>query len=387
MKRVGLIDNLSHIASFVEDGFERATAAQVMKATGGNTGNLAFVFGARRMLRNPVTRVGWNWTPGDVRARFDHLVICCANQIGQHADLGGWADRLEQFQLPVTLIGLGAQSDDLRTMPLVPAGTRRFLDYVKNAADAGQPNVAVRGAYTESVLEGFGVRAVRAGCPSLQIARDRDLGRRIVERQARQPPRKVAIAAGNPWHGPSAPLEGLLVDIVDRYGGDYVLQHPESMLQVAFGERTNITQATIDRFLHVYGGRFDYDGMLQWYRRNASVFVDVPNWMRFLSKFDAVVGPRYHGVALAIQANVPGCVVTIDSRTQELCDETAIKNLPVLATRDLSAEQLLEASMWSSGDAERFDANRLAKARQYVAFVDSNGLSPSDHLRSLADGY
>lgn len=43
MKRIGLIDNLSHYSEFLEWGFETATAKQIMAATGGNTGNVAYV--------------------------------------------------------------------------------------------------------------------------------------------------------------------------------------------------------------------------------------------------------------------------------------------------------------------------------------------------------
>lgn len=385
MKRVGLIDNLSNIDQFLAEHFHQASAAEVMTATGGNTGNVAFVFGARKILQNPITRVGWSWSPDVVRKRFDHLVICCANQVGKHADLGGWADRLEQFGLPVTLLGLGAQSEDMMKSPEIPDGTLRFLDYVRRAADTAKVvNIAVRGEYTQAVLDEVGVESTPAGCPSLHISENVELGAEILRCQTDAPFNKVAVAAGNPWHAASAGFEKILVEIVDNYRGEYVLQHPESMLQIAYGERDTITQKTIDRFVEVYGERFDYEGMLDWYRRNASVFIDATNWMRFLRKFEMVVGPRYHGVALALQAGVPGCVMTIDSRTQELCDGTAVKSIPVSLAMTYSANDLLDASRWTSEDAERFDSNRAEKAGAYVSFLAENGLLPSDQLFRIA---
>jgi hypothetical protein len=212
------------------------------------------------------------------------------------------------------------------------------------------------------------------------ISKEPKLGQQILRRQNGNSYEKVAVAAGNPWHGPSAFLERVLVDVVDNYSGAYVLQHPESMLQIAYGETENITEKTVSRFLEVYGERFDLESMLLWYRRNAYTFIDAPNWMRFLDKFDAVIGPRYHGVALALQHAIPGCVFTIDSRTKELCEETAVKAIHMSELQGLDASQLVEVSRWVTDDANRFDANRIAKSRVFIDFLANNGIEPSEHL-------
>jgi len=381
MKRIGIIDNLVDIQSLLENRYHNCDSAEVMKATGGNTGNVAFVFGARQIINNPITRIGWGSDPGIVKQNVDHLVVCCANQIGKHADLGAWADRLEQFSLPVTLIGLGAQSDSYEVEPIVPDGTKRFLKLVTELRiNPEQPNIGVRGAFTRATLQTLGVESIRTGCPSLMISKEPKLGQQILRRQNGNPYEKVAVAAGNPWHGPSAFLERVLVDVVDNYSGAYVLQHPESMLQIAYGETENITEKTVSRFLEVYDERFDLKSMLLWYRRNAYTFIDAPNWMRFLDKFDAVIGPRYHGVALALQHAIPGCVFTIDSRTKELCEETAVKAIHMSELQGLDASQLVKVSRWVTDDANRFDANRVAKSRVFIDFLTNNGIEPSEHL-------
>lgn len=384
MKRVGLIDNLSHIVEFRENRFHEASAAELMAATGGNTGNVAFVHGVRKILSNPLGRVGWGWDPAMVRERFDHLVVCCANQLGAHADLGGWSGRVESFGLPITLIGLGAQSESKQTFPQIPEGTRRFLSVAKDHASDGSSNIAVRGDFTHSFLESIGVESSPYGCPSLLISKSRSLGASILQRQSAADVSKVVVAAGNPWHGESARLERLLVEIVEEYDGEYVLQHPESMIQFAFGESDLISEKSMSRFLEVYGERFDSQGLLDWYRRKSSVFADAPTWMRFLKRADLILGPRYHGVALGIQAGVPGTVVTIDSRTDELCEGTGIKSIALVDAMKMSAPQLVENCLWSEEDADRFDINRKLRVNQYVEFLKGNGLSPSQHLEDLS---
>jgi hypothetical protein len=269
--------------------------------------------------------------------------------------------------------------------PEIPAGTLRFLEFCNRTAESQDAiNIAVRGEYTQRVLAEIGITSEPAGCPSLHINSNPQLGAAILHRQGKHAIERVAVAAGNPWHAGSAGLERMLVEIVNQYKGDYILQHPESMLQVAYGEREVLSQKTIDRFTDVYQGLFDFEGMLDWYRRYSSVFVDAPNWMRFLGKFDTVIGPRYHGVALGLQAGIPGCVITIDSRTQELCQGTAIKCLPASDALGLSASELIEMSRWTNHDAEYFDHVRHQKATAYVSFLESNGLQSSDQLTQLA---
>lgn len=385
-KRVGLIDNLSHIDQFVSSRLHRTSASEIMAATGGNTGNVAFVFGVRQILKNDMVRIGWGWDPDQVKARCDHLVICCANQIGKHTDLAEWADRLEQFNLPVTLVGLGAQADDITQEPEIPKGTLQFLHLVSKLRHDDQlANIAVRGEYTQRVLANIGIDSVAAGCPSLHISPEKDLGSKVLARQRIEGTERVAVAAGNPWHAASAHLERVLVGVVEHYQGEYVLQHPESMMQFHYGEREAISEMTAARFLHVYGERFDLDGLIDWFRRHSVAFADAPNWMTFMRKFDLVLGPRYHGVALGIQAGTPGCVVTIDSRTTELCDGTGVKQVSVSDLRDASPADVVEVSMWDNADAERLNQVRGVQSSKFVEFIDSNGLAASDHILSLAN--
>ena len=381
MKRIGIIDNLNDIRGFTESRLHTATAADIMTATGGNTGNVAFVFGLKQLIGNPTVRIEWHWKPESVRQHVDHIIVCCANQIGAHADLGGWADKLEAFGLPVTLVGLGAQSNSFDEIPDIPEGTRRFLSVVNTLrADPAHANISVRGDFTKHMLSLLDTEAVATGCPSLLISSDLSLGRTILARQEALPVQRVAVAAGNPWHGPSAFIERELVRIVDHHQGAYILQHPESMLQFALGERDNLTEKTVQRFLEIYPDHPTLEDLLIWYQRNAFTFVDAPNWMNFLKHFDLVVGPRYHGVALGVQAGVAGCVYTIDSRTQELCDGTAIKSVPVQTLKGLSTHDVINLSRWTEDDALRFDQNRNAKAHLYGLFLERNEIAISRHL-------
>lgn len=381
--RIGIIDNLGNVEPLANQQFEGVSAAQLMSAVGGNTGNVAFVQGAHKIIAEPMTRIFLGQDMASVRERVDHVVICCANQVGKHVDLIDWAHYFEKLELPVTLLGLGAQSESRDVMPVVPEGTLQFLRVVSRSRRNGGVNIAVRGQFTHDVLSSHGIESAVLGCPSLFLSPVRNLGAEILKKQAARQGERIAVAAGNPWHGPSALLERTLVEIVDNYQGRYVLQHPIEMVYFAFGERGAIDQKTLNRFQEVYGDRFTFESLLSWYKSYAQIFADVPSWMKWLEGFDAVVGPRYHGIALAIQAGVPGCVVTMDGRTQELCETTGIKSIDLEPALKMPAEQLVAQGWWSDDDATKFDGNRLARGRLMVQFLASNGIEPSQHLQAL----
>jgi len=384
LKRIGLIDNLGS----ARDGQQAhaLTAAEVMAVTGGNTGNLAYVGGVRGLLANSIERLQWGEDPNSVRARFDHVVICCANQIGAHVDLSGWADNLSNWQLPVTLIGLGAQSEDFSIMPKVPTGTKRFLGTVKDLAPGTHPNIATRGDFTARVLADLNHAATSICCPSLFLSPKLGLGQRVLAGQCKQPFKRVAVAAGNPWHGPSARLEPVLVDVVEQYDGRYILQHPIGMMQIALGERDSVSAAMMSRFIEVYGRRFDIESLFDWYGQHAQYFLELKAWSDALSTYDGVIGPRFHGIALGVQAGVPGCVIAIDSRTEEMCISSALKYVKCKALLDRTASDLVDAIRWSVDDASRFDSNRQSKAAEYLDFLAHNELAPSAALAAIANG-
>jgi hypothetical protein len=384
VKRVGLIDNLGDIPSLLNSEFYLTSANELMKVTGGNTGNIAFVTGTRKIIANQISRIDWDLNPHEVQDNFDHIVICCANQLGSHVDLGYWADQLDKFQLPVTLIGLGAQSDNQFDIPELPDGTKRFLDVVNSLKCNGGNNIAVRGDFSASLLRKLGFESASIGCPSLFCSNVVDLGSQILKRSNKVNFERVAVAAGNPWHDPSSLLERILVDIVDRYRGDYIIQHPFEMLQFALGEIKGIEEISIDRFLDVYGNRFSFSSLVSWFKRNSSFYIDMGSWMHQLRKFDGILGPRFHGVAIGVQTGIPGLLITIDSRTEELAISSGIKHIPLKDALNMNLENLVYLIKWSKKCATNFDRNRQQRAISLIDFLKSNDLDPSAHLISLS---
>ena len=384
--KIGVITNLIKIDEFVAEKMATAHTDEWMEATGGNTGNVAFVQGIKNILSGKFGIVHWGDDTKAVNKYYDMLVICCANQIGSHVDLAGWSDRLKQFDLPTVFIGLGAQSDEIGTIPDIPDGSKAFLKLTKSLRpNENTENIITRGTFSSDVLSHYGVDSSPFGCPSQFISTAQNLGQACLAHQKRAKFDRIMTAAGNPWHV-SASLENTLTQIVENYHGDYVLQHPKALLQLALGETDNFTKEQIKRLEKVYSRIGNWKLINAWFESYAVMFADAQNWMHYSKHFTLALGPRYHGVALPIQVGVPGKVISIDSRTEELSLTTGIPTVRYSEVESYSAQELIQYCRWTQEDADHYDKIRTNNAVNYHLFLEKNSLPVSGAITQLA-GY
>lgn len=380
--RIGYIDNLSNPDNLVLREAYEAPIERYMAALGGNNGNLAFVHGARKSIDAPLTRIGWGWTPERVRAAADVIVVSCANQIGAHADLSGWADAIVGFDLPVVLLSLGAQTTNYEGEVEIPEGTLRFLREVDSRRPGDGPNIGVRGEFTRHALSQVGVESTILGCPSLFISGDVALGATVVQRAKENTFDAIAVAAGNPHHPENRKIEARMVRLVDAYRGAYVVQHPNGIVDLALGnEQPADKLEVVAQGLGFTSGR----ECARWFEKNAYSFHETQTWMHFLRHYDAVIGPRYHGVALGVQAGIPGVVLHIDNRTRELAETTGIPSVGIAELEDRDLAEIVLTARWTEEMGAAFDANRRTRAADTAAFLTANKVGVSAQLTAIAE--
>ena len=100
---------------------------------------------------------------------------------------------------------------------------------------------------------------------------------------------------------------------------------------------------------------------------------------------DFVVGPRFHGVMLAMQAGTPGGVIAHDSRTLEMCETMAI---PVRTFNDVPSKiDPSDIPSLFNFDAAAYSAKRRELVRQYSDMLIAAGvkLKLSTGLGELRD--
>ncbi len=302
----------------------RKTGKTLFDESGGNSGNLAFQFAIASHLGGTVSLKAWSATAQDIRASGDIIVLPLANQLGRHTNLAGAADRLNEFNLPVVGIGLGAQSNSQTANVELTEGTMKWLATIARLAPSAHPNIGTRGAYTKGQIArlGFGESAVVTGCPS-NFINETDIAQRLEVGYARVP-RHVAVSAGIPWAVDLKAIEQDLASIVTLCGSAYIVQHGLEMLRLARGEFDEMEPDTLEACRAYITPHLSLDEFKTWCRHYAIAFYDARAWMDFVRRFDFVVGTRFHGTMLAMQAGVPAGCITHDSRTQEMCETMGV---------------------------------------------------------------
>jgi hypothetical protein len=365
---------------YVHDNHRKGAAA-LLAGTGGNTGNLAFRYAIASHIVGPVF-LNWGTPPREIRAAGDIVVLPLANQLGSHTDLSSQADHLAEVGLPVVALGLGAQADAIGDDITLTPGTLRWLKEITARAPSEHPNIGARGEYTAAQIAklGWPDAASVIGCPSNFINLEDDIAASVA-RGFKRTPTRIAVTAGIPYIAKLAGLESRLAEIVTLTDGAYIVQHDIEMIMLARGEfgalGENLLKVCKD---YIRPGSTD-DEFKLWLRQYAYAFFDVAGWMAFLRRFDFVVGTRFHGVMLAIQAGIPAGCIAHDSRTLEMCQTMGI---PVcyydVAAEKISRDNVLDYFQFEQG---KYRETRRNLFRNYTAVLQAAGVQKSGNLARL----
>jgi hypothetical protein len=375
MSRIGLLAPVRRY----EDSFAEFSEP-LFHASGCNLGNFAFTEALWRHFSPDVKIMTWDVAPGEARECCDVLVFAAANQLGAHIDLGGFADQLERIGLPLIAVGLGAQAERIDAPVALTPGTQRFARVLASLSPTGSPNIGVRGEFTLSVLDRLGLadRAVVTGCPSNFLNDSADLFPTLERGAAKPQIDRLCVAAGSRHFDASRALEARLAQLVGATCGGYVVQADLDMVRFARGESERIDAEERQGIGQFIAPGLSEEELAVWRLRHAMCFTDATSWMEAMRNFDFVVGARFHGVMLAIQAGTPGGVIAHDSRTAEMCKTMAI---PVQPGRDIPRDlDLDDLRRLFPFDVGKYAATRERLRRNYVDLLRGCGVEPNMRL-------
>lgn len=362
------------------------TTDQLYGDVGHNNGNLAFVAGAKHLFENEIVFTPWHTSPEKLKELGDIIYIPCANQLGPHTDLGGLATNLEKAQLPVVAVGLGAQTRDINAPIILTEGTKRWVHTISSLCK-GKNNILTRGVFTSEFLSSLNIQTqLPSSCPSLFINADPFIHKSVSDNSSTIP-RRIAVCAGHQSWSDIKHIERQLVALLSdaMYPGSYIVQSMKDMIKISLGsaEVNSIDHKILDKIISFTRPEMSKEQFIDWCSRYAYSFYDVGTWMAHLKRHDFVVGARYHGTALGIQAGVPSLCITVDSRTAELCQSSCVPSISAAEVHNLDRESIHKHFV-AGFKPVSFFRNRLSKAKQYVNFLSSNGLTPSRHLLDIS---
>jgi galactitol-specific phosphotransferase system IIB component len=346
-----------------------ATAKNIYFGSGGNTGNLVHINAYLDVLeKHQLTQCSLH----DHRTihQNDILLIACANQIGNHHILNKEISELiKKIKIPIIACCLGTQNNNMEKLDILEKKHLSNIDFFKNISDkriSNHPNISVRGHYSKDVLSFYGLSDTTVtGCISSMLFK-KNIGAILKNKYLNHQINNVCIAGNNPLNGYDW-VERPLMELVERYNGIHVVQSPEAMFALVNGE--NIDELK-DKFEKAYG--MSKDDIRRWFVRHGKFFTNTNNWLETMRLYDLVVGTRYHGVAIGIQAEIMGTILSIDSRTEELAQTSGIKYTPIKNCQNKNYQEILEASLWEYSDFTKLDIQTEFCKNQFDLFFTQN---------------
>ncbi len=349
------LDVKPHIADYYKKG-----TSDLFDETGGNTGNLAFMYAVTSHASVAGRVCHFGQSSASIRDAGDVAVLALANQLGSHTDLALAAERLSALDMPILGFGLGAQANALGDRVTLQPGTEHWLRVLASHGVRG-PNIGVRGPFTQQVIASLGLpeASLVTGCPSNFLNLDVNVGAKVASGFAK-PIRSIAVNAGIPYIPFLEKLEQNLADIVSLTDSAYIVQHGLQMVQLARDDFDQMEPASLELCRKYISPNRSLEQFKSWCKRYAFAFFDVRAWMDFVRRFDFVVGTRFHGAMLAIQAGVPAGCIAHDSRTLEMCQTMRI---PVVDSRSIDGALTPHNIL----DYFRFDADDYVETRRTLA--------------------
>lgn len=357
-KKIGVVSiNLGNLQ------YSSGTAA--LSSSGNNFGNMLFTNAAYRQVRD-TEFIGFGFDPYKVREQYGGILIPAANWVNAKEDWGWLADLLEKTNLPVIVIGLGAQLQSLNEVGTVPAGTVRFLKLVSRQSE----KIGVRGNFTAQILKKLGIKNVEAlGCPSIfyhgRIPVLRSGWEKCAERLAIGPTRYVLPETNQ---SNRYDKQRQLYQFAIRNASSIYYQ--SEAFEIALLNREKVDEQ-MDRAVRYYGFSCR-NHLIQMILQKGKYHQNLEYWLNDMAKDDLYVGTRIHGAIAAILAGTPALLITHDNRTVELADLMGIPSLPV---NEFEVAMLYDLpALTQSIDYQPF-ANKMASNLHLLKkFYQENGL-------------
>lgn len=298
---------------------------------------------------------------GRVDASYDHLVLPLANAFRlTYADaLDRLSDLVERLDMPVTVLGVGAQLDlrgsSARLEPM-RASVQRFVSAV---LDRG-PSIGVSGESTQRYLRHLGFRDVEiVGSPAMFFAGPSG----DVEKSGRRLTRssRISLNLSPAVEG----LDGLVEAHTQRYPRmHYTAQHRDALGMLLERGTNGTTHAgartplpvTLTHPLVAEG--------------RSSAFTDPLPWLAHLSACDFSFGTRIDGAIAALLTGTPAYLLAADAPALELARHYDIPHRTMYRVTDRTDA----AALYEEADYSAFNRGLPDHFDRFAAFLNSHHL-------------
>lgn len=339
-------------------------SSALMERVGDNTGNLVFQHAVSRLLSEDPILLGFEASaePWQIPPTVRLIVFPAANLVRPNLDLTPLVRRLERANLPLFLVGLGAEEFSRSSaLDELHPSIHRLLALIHERS----PAVSVRGERTADVLSSVGIENIYVtGCPSNFLSTDLEFPRSIEEKLQRQLG-SVIIHGGEPWPKAEelATLESRLAGWAATAPSVYVqqsvplVQHLMRGDECEVGEGRSATGQLIESLRRTLLPEVSVADMNEFLRSKWRSYFHVEQWLEDSRRFDFSLGGRIHGNMVAFQAGVPALFITVDGRSSELVETMCLPGVEVNTFLD-AAPSLNQARGLAGFSAEQYQNRR-----------------------------
>lgn len=245
-------------------------------------------------------------------------------------------------------ISVGTQTDEYKMDFNYHEGTIKFLREISEQATIG-----CRGEYTASLLKQNGVDNIEViGCPSLFHMNTPDFK---IKKKKRLPFRAKVATGLTPW-----PNKNMNVSTIKQF-----------FVYAANKKMDFIEQAETAWYELLIKDDENFKIILDSYTKDYSkIFFDITQWRNYAKKLDFTVGGRFHGNVIPLQAGVPAMFISIDARTQEMCEYFSF---PMIKIQDFDFNTSIK-SLYEQTDYTEFNSKYKELYARFEKFSRNNGL-------------
>jgi len=340
---------------------------------GGNSGNKLFISATEQYLNKE--DIEYAYYTGEEKAqvineKYDLIVIPMANMFNANPvvlrQLNEYTDLIEQFRIPVYILGCGIQCESYDHLGELAQAVREPVGRFLKAVYQTGGELALRGYATKEFLDKVMPNtAVATGCPSFY---QRGSGLQISNDKVPEAKFKPSV------NGNLKYLKQIgMLPVFDQYQDSFYLDQDE-LAQVLYFRNAgkNGNPLELVRKKTLYSVKLLAQGRVR-------LFYDIPVWISWFQeeKISFSCGSRIHGNIAAALAGIPAMVMYRDARTRELAE---FFELPCSVGYD-SGKSLYE--VYLEADYTKFNKSFAGKFKDFEDFMVSHGISYDLENRSL----
>lgn len=351
------------------DSFEK----EWIRQNGGNAGNKLYNTAVEQYLTKE--DITYSYYTGEekteeINEKYDMAIFTTANIFNANPvitkELGEFADLIEQFKIPVYILGCGIQCGSYDEISALASAIRKPAERFLSAVYRTGGELALRGYATKEFLDKVMPNtAVVTGCPSFY---QRGSRLRISNEKVSEEEFRPAINGNLKY----LKQIGMLSEF-DRYPNSVYMDQDEfaQILYFHSGNKDD-TVAELIRKKTLTGVRLLAEDRVK-------MFYDIPVWMNYFVEegISFSCGSRIHGNIVATLSAIPAKVIYRDARTRELAEFFELPHTGSWREGESLYDVYLEA------DYTAFNEGFTEKFKAFEAFMTRHGISHDLEDRSL----